>query len=284
MDNSTILNRIFTQNTFKEILNDDAISETYLNVIKRYTIDDAHKKNLELISEIYEYMDKNYRNEYFYKNTMLNKLLLGVHKPNTTTALTEIPIGRSKADFILINGKAIVYEIKTALDTFERLESQISDYYKAFDHVAVVTDQKNKKFAEKMLGDTPVGIYLLTKRNQISTLKKPEKYDEELSKPEIFKVMNKNEFESVLKQVYTELPKVAPVWHYSKCLEMFDNIDISISYPLFLKELKKRNKIIIEEYKDVPYELKTLVYFSKYKHNDYMKLHEFLNSNFKEGE
>ena len=85
MDNSTILNRIFTQNTFKEILNDDAISETYLNVIKRYTIDDAHKKNLELISEIYEYMDKNYRNEYFYKNTMLNKLLLGVHKPNTTT-------------------------------------------------------------------------------------------------------------------------------------------------------------------------------------------------------
>lgn len=284
MDNSMILNRIFTQNTFKEILSDDAISETYLNVIKRYAMDDTHKKNLELISEIYEYMDKNYRNEYFYKNTMLNKLLLGVHKPTTTTALTEIPICRSKADFILINGKAIVYEIKTALDTFERLESQISDYYKAFDHVAVVTDQKNKNFVEKLLRDTPVGIYLLTKRNQISTFKAPEKYDKELSKTEIFKVMNKNEFESVLKQVYTELPKVAPVWHYSKCLEMFKNIDISISYPLFLKELKKRNKIVIEEYNDVPYELKTLVYFSKYKHSDYMKLHEFLNSNFKEGE
>ncbi|MBU5889902.1 sce7726 family protein, partial [Vibrio cholerae O1] len=77
------------------------------------------------------------RNEYFYKNTLLNKLLLGKHSLNTTTAITEIPINKSKADFILINGKAVVYEIKTGLDSFERLESQIEDYFKAFVNVYV---------------------------------------------------------------------------------------------------------------------------------------------------
>jgi len=30
--------------------------------------------------------------------------------------------------------------------------------------------------------------------------------------------------------------------------------------------------------------LKTLVYFSKYKQNDYLKLQEFLNRNFEKGE
>ena len=255
-----------------------------MSVIRRYASHVEDKNNAELISEIYSYMKKNYRNEYFYKNTLLNKLLLGVHKPTTTTALTEIPVGKSKADFILINGKAIVYEIKTALDTFERLESQLSDYYKAFDHVAVVTDSKNRSTIERILSNTPVGIYLMTERDQISPLKKPTINREKLSASEIFKVMNKDEYESVLMQIYSRLPEVAPVWYYSKCQEMFCDVDLSISYPLFLKELKKRNKIIIEQYKYVPYELKALVYFSKYKQNDYMKLNVFLSSNYRKGD
>ena len=65
-----------------------------------------------------------------------------MHSVNTTTALTEVAIAKSKADFVLINGKAVVYEIKTELDNLERLCSQIDDYYKAFDHVAVVTYEK----------------------------------------------------------------------------------------------------------------------------------------------
>ena len=89
------------------------------------------------------------RNEYYYKITLLNKLLLGIHSVNTTTALTEFPIAKSKADFVLINGKAVVYEIKTELDNLERLESQISDYYKAFDHVAVVTCIENVENVKK---------------------------------------------------------------------------------------------------------------------------------------
>ncbi len=89
-----------------------------------------------------------------------------MHSVNTTTALTEVAIAKSKSDFVLINGKAVVYEIKTELDNLERLSSQVDDYYKAFDHVAVVTYEKNlQKQLQKVLDsiDKPVGIYVLRK-------------------------------------------------------------------------------------------------------------------------
>ncbi|WP_245780719.1 sce7726 family protein [Gracilibacillus orientalis] len=82
-------------------------------------------------------------------------------------------MSKSKADFILINGKAVVYEIKTELDTFERLNSQINDYFRAFDHVCVVTSESQYKKAEKKLKDSKVGICVLTKRNTIRTRKEP---------------------------------------------------------------------------------------------------------------
>ena len=139
-----IINNFFSQKTFRQCFEkkDDTV---YKEVIKRYISDADGKDNAKLISEIYTVLKKGYRNEYYYKNTLLNKLLLGVHSVNTTTALTEIPISNSKADFVLINGKAVVYEIKTELDNLERVENQINDYYKAFDHVAVVTCMDNVK-------------------------------------------------------------------------------------------------------------------------------------------
>ena len=82
--------------------------------------------------------------------------------------MTQIPIGKSKADFILINGKAVVYEIKTELDTFGRLRRQLDDYFKAFNHVCVVTSEDKYDNALKILRNTPVGIYVLTKQNTIS--------------------------------------------------------------------------------------------------------------------
>ena len=56
----------------------------------------------------------------------------------------------------MINGKAVVYEIKTELDTFERLATQIDDYYKAFDHVCVVaSDSQRTELLERFKNSPP---------------------------------------------------------------------------------------------------------------------------------
>lgn len=279
--NNLILNRLFTQNTFFDTVC-ERNTETYGAIIQRFVNDPEKKDNGTLISEIYKYMSKSYRNEYFYQNTLLNKLLLGKHSINTTTALTQIPISKSKADFILINGKAVVYEIKTELDTFERLPTQLHDYYKAFASVCVVTSEGQYNRALDILKDTHVGIYVLTDENTFSTKMRKEPKDDfsHISHLAMFKVLHKHEFENVLLKYYGILPNIAQVFYYNECFKQFSNIPLADVYEMFLKELKKRNKIRIREFTSVPYELKSLVYFSKVSEMEWQDIDKFLKTQY----
>lgn len=279
--NNLVLNRLFTQNVFKDLLNYGENS-VYATVIKRYTHDADSKDNGTLISEIYKVLSKSYRNEYFYMNTLLNKLLLGKHRVNTTTVLTQIPIGSSKADFILINGKAIVYEIKTELDSFERLDNQIADYFKAFNRVCVVTSENNFSKIIKLLQDTPVGVYTLTRKNTLSTTmcKEPSSNTNFLEHSAIFKILHKQEFENIIRLFYEELPKTTQVFYYKECLAWFSKIPIHCAYLMSLEQLKNRNKIVQEDFQQVPYELKALMYFSKNHVLRYSDLEIFLNKRY----
>lgn len=281
MKNCLILNRLFTQNLFFDAVNGKGNS-TYGTIMQRFTNDSDGKSNGELISEVYSFMSKSYRNEYFYQNTLLNKLLLGKHSINTTTALTQIPINKSKADFILINGKAVVYEIKTELDTFERLDSQIRDYFKAFTYVCLVTSEWQYERALELLNGTPVGIYVLTAQNTISSKlrKEPEEDCSQLSHTTIFKTLHKAEFESILMQRYGYLPRTSQAFYYGECLNWFSRIPIIDAYKMYLKQLKRRNIIEINAFDEVPYELRSLLYFSKVSDMDWMTIKCFLNKKF----
>lgn len=147
---------------------------TYDSVIQRYIPEPENKDNGALVSQIYTFMSKNHRNEYVYQNTLFNTLLLEKHNLATTAALAQLPIGKSKADFITISSQATVYEIKTELDSFDRLKTQLTDYYKAFDRVCLVTSKSNYKRANTLLEGTPVGIYTLNHQNTISSKLKKE--------------------------------------------------------------------------------------------------------------
>lgn len=279
-NNNFILNRFFTQNILSDLIYSD--SSIYSAVIQRFIANPEGKKNKVLISEIYRFMSKEYRNEYFYQNTLLNKFLLGVHNVNTTTALTQLPVSKSKADFILVNGKAIVYEIKTELDSFERLTTQVNDYYKGFNHVCIVTSENQYERALDILKGTPVGIYVLTKHNTISSMlrKVPIEDNSKLDYITIFKILRKKEFENILLEYYNNLPTISPVFYYTECFKMFSNIPILDVYGMFLKQLKKRNKIQISDFRKSPYELKSLLYFANFKDKDWKSLDIFLNKTY----
>ena len=274
--NSILLNRFFTRNTFKQVI-DDGNSLAYIAAIHRYIVNPAGKTNQECISEIYQYLKKEYQNEYYYKNTLLNKLLLGIHSPRTSTALTEVPIRNSKADFILINGKAIVYEIKTALDNFDRLSGQIEDYYKAFSRVIVVTSEKHFDDVQQRLKTSPAGICLLTKKGTLSIRKDPTESSDMLSKSVMFKILRKNEYERILLKYFGFLPTVSQFEYYRACQKLFESLPTDLAHKMFIQTLKLRAKIDIVEYSKIPYELKFLIYFSNYTKNDYAKLCRFLS-------
>lgn len=280
--NNLVLNRLFTQNVFQELINNNK-NIIYGTIVQRYASDSDEKNNKELISEIYSFMSKSYRNEYFFQNTLLNKLLLGRHSVNTTTALTQIPIGKSKADFILINGKAVVYEIKSELDSFDRLATQLRDYYKSFNHVCVVTSENNFDRLFNLLHSTPVGICVLTKRNTISKLQKKDPIEDnsKLDHQSIFKVLHKSEYETIIMQYFGKLPITSQVFYYDECFSMFSQIPILEVYTMSLKQLKKRNHILRSKIEKVPYELKSLIYFSSLSSRDFDNLDIFLQNKFR---
>ena len=119
-DNSRAVNRVFTRKVICDLI-ENGRSDVFDYVVKRYIDDPSSKNHGQLISEIYAHLNKQQRNEYFYMNTLLNKLLCGIHNVNTTSAFSQVRIGHSIADFVMINGEGRVYEIKSDLDNFDRL-------------------------------------------------------------------------------------------------------------------------------------------------------------------
>jgi len=268
-----LINRFFSRNTIKNLVQNKK-DPVFERVSQHYKLEN----NLSTIQNIYNKLSRSYRNEYFYKNTLLNKRLLGIHSVNTTTALTEIPVGRAKPDFILINGKAVVYEIKTELDNFDRLENQINEYYKAFNHVAIVTYEKNIDMAKRKIAEInkPIGLYILQKNVKIKTVMEPKEYNNDLDRDVIFSILRKREYESIIEKRFGFLPQVSQFDYYDVCRQLTEDIRLEQFYSDFLIELKKRNPINKELFAAVPYELKFLVYFMNFKPKDYDALAQFL--------
>lgn len=259
VDNNLILKRFFSKSMLHDLLSGKS-NDVFECVVKRYIADSEGKSYGQLVSEIYAFLGKHYRTEYFYKNTMLNKLLIKRHDYKNTIVLSELPVGNSKADFIMINGKGVVYEIKTELDNLERLDSQIKDYYKAFSEVVIVTYDENIDKVTKVIPDT-VGVMLLTKRKALKMIREPLQDLTNLDYDTIFKILRKYEFEKIIQNKGYSLPRVNQFQYYKECYKILSQIDIEELQNAMLGELKQRMKIDIVEFTmSMPEELRFLSY------------------------
>lgn len=287
MLDSRAINRVFTRNVVKDLLQGNR-NEVFDYVVHRYINDPESKTHGELFSEIYTYLGEEKRNEYYYMNTLVNKLLVGIHNVNTTTALSQIRIGQHIADFVMINGEGRVYEIKSDLDNFDRLNDQLSDYFKAFSKVSVLSTLREYDRVSNLLdrlgemGDA-VGIYLMNDNDTYfnrSSRREPKRFNEFLDHSCIFNLLRKKEYENIILEYFGGLPQVAPVFYYRACLELFQQIPILGAQSFTEKELKKRNNITKTVFERIQSELKTVIYFSDLsrKSQDY---EQFLQSNYK---
>lgn len=284
---STSINRVFTRKTLNDLMT-TGYSDIYDHVIRRYIVDAEGKTNGEIFSEIYSKLGELNRNEYYYTNTLLNKLLVGIHSVNTTTALSQIRIADHIADFVMINGEGYVYEIKSDLDNLERISAQLNDYYKAFSRVSVlVSEQKRRRVEDilKRLGDmgNAVGIFVLSEKDTIfnrSTCKEPQLYERNLDHYSLFTIMRKAEYESIIHSFFGDLPIVAPAFYFKECYELFSQIPIIEAQKRVHGELKKRNRITREVFEEIPMELKSLVYFAALQ-KKLPEIRNFLNKSYR---
>lgn len=273
-----MINKIFTVPYFDRMISENSVPESFSKCVKRY-IKTENATIGEAISEIYHFMDCEYRNEYYYKNTILNQLLIKKHDLYNTAALTELPIGDSKADFIMINGRGVIYEIKTDLDNLLRLENQIKDYYKVFSYVYVVVGNKQLSHVKEFLKDQKVGIYELTSSGKLICRKKAFYNKENLSYEAMFQVLRKAEFESILLKHFHKLPEVNSFQYYRECQKWLKRVNIITLQKDVMKCLKARTLMLVENKLEekVPYELRFYAYFSKKINSDYQEIDTFWN-------
>ena len=274
-----MINKIFTVPYFDRMISENSVPESFSKCVKRY-IKTENATIGEAISEIYHFMNCEYRNEYYYKNTILNQLLIKKHDLYNTAALTELPIGDSKADFIMINGRGVVYEIKTDLDNLLRLENQIKDYYKVFSYVYVVVGNKQLPRVKEFLKDQKVGIYELTASGKLICRKKALCNKENLSYEAMFQVLRKAEFESILLKHFHKLPEVNSFQYYRECQKWLERVNIITLQKDVMRCLKARTLMLVENKLEekVPYELRFYAYFSKRINSNYQEIDTLWNA------
>lgn len=217
MGNVINISNAFSRNSLNGFISDS--NKTLSPYKEKYLCSKTPKNNAEIYNCLYDYLNDSYRIEYFYKNTIFNKIILGKYSLNTASAITELPLSNSIADLVVFGKEAVVYEIKTDYDNLSKLKHQILDYYKVFAKVYVVTGrqfvEKAKKFIEN--SNLPVGLKVVNNNTSISTVIKADNCFSFLDKRSIFGVLRKSEYESILVKYYNKLPRTNDFNHYNTC-------------------------------------------------------------------
>ncbi len=147
------------------------------------------------------------RDEYIYKAALTHRVLLGTHSLRTACMMNEFRVGDCKADMVILNGTATVYEIKSERDSLTRLERQIEAYKRVFPTVVVITGENH---LESVLSITSpdVGVMRLSNRYQISTVREAVPIPERISSLAVLDAIRIDEAKEILQHLGISIPTV----------------------------------------------------------------------------
>jgi len=194
-----------------------------------------------LLDVAFECLAREFPVEYVFKSCALEGLLFGKYGPATTAFYAEFPIGDSRADVVLVNGSAHVYEIKTRYDDLCRLDSQLHDYYRAFTHVTLFVDAEHTAIAVERAPEY-TGIVVLGNKCSMSTLRPATEYRDSLDHLHLFRMLRRHEYSSILRARGVDPDAVDPASRYRYCLNAFSQLPIDEAYSHTVLALKHRQR------------------------------------------
>jgi hypothetical protein len=253
------LARVFSPRVFKDLAVTG--SSAFLNyVFEESGFERAPETKLvDLFENIYAFLLRHYRSEYVYKNALVTKILLGRHSLATSSVLTEFPTLSCKADLVILNGSSVAYEIKTELDSLERLQNQIASYRRVFDQVFVVTHESHLGKLSRLLSEE-IGLIVLTDRYTLNTVRPSASNKMNASVGDIFDCLRQHEYCEVVKSRFGFVPNVPNTRLYEECRRLFLNLTIDEAHDGMVAVLKRRckNSTLNPFVSSVPHSLKLI--------------------------
>jgi hypothetical protein len=277
IDTLRALSLIFTPSNFDRVVRENDAAYTTRNMKRNFQGSSAFTYG-KALSSIYKELGRCYKNEYFFKNTLLNDVLTK-EDLSATTILNEFQIGKSIADVVVLNGHARVYEIKTDLDDLTKLEKQLIDYCQFANEVYVVA---SSKFAERLCekyADTSIGVLELNENDEVKTLKKAKNNDLGFTHTTLFKTLRQNEYKAIVKNNFGSVPDVPNTLLFKSCLNLCREIEIKQFQKIVFNKLKDRKLQCPDLLTSIktPIELKYICHALDLTASDYADLYSFLN-------
>lgn len=192
------------------------------------------------IASITRWMLQHYRSEGLYKNAIANELFLRRHRDRQATLLTEVAVGRSIADCVIVNGRGTVYEVKTELDNPDKLRRQFDDYYRAFSAVYLVTHEKAAARYMNVLTEFPAGLIVLDDTGRLRTRSEAVCSHDRLSIPVMMKTLRKPEYTRVAESIHGGPLQTRPTDHFAQCMSIAESISPVEFASLYEGQLRTR--------------------------------------------
>ncbi|WP_258543177.1 sce7726 family protein [Parvicella tangerina] len=233
----------------------------------------------DVFEQVYQILQEQYYGEYLYKNALLNKILIERHDITKTCALNEFKVSNSIADYVLLNGNATIYEIKTDLDTLAKLDKQLHDYSKFAEKVYIVSHSKFIKTLLSRYENSHVGIIEMYNRDSLNVVKESVANYDNLSHDTLFRVLRKREYLSIVEDIYGFVPDVPNTKIFRSCYELIKDLDVELFQSHVIETLKERNISSPEllTSRATPYEWRQLCYSLDLKHGEYETFYQYLN-------
>lgn len=190
---------------------------------------------------VYRILEKNYRNEYVYKNTLIKGYIVKEYSLKETKVFNEFRIGMSIADLAMFNGTSKAFEIKTELDNDKRLASQLGEYAKLMEEAYLVV---SADLVDKYLPDIDPGVGIIALYPQGRSLKIESRRDaRKNSCVDIDVLMSSvrcDEYRWMVKTAYGSLPDVSDFEMFDACKDLLNRLSSIKLQRLFLDAVKKR--------------------------------------------
>ncbi len=241
-----VLSRFFSSSVLLELAH-TGHSAIAGRLSRQYSLFEQFSSNMtvgDFYDAIFDRLVHEYRHEYIYKNAIAEKILLGKHSLNTAFMLTELRVDDCKADAVILNGTSHVYEIKSEMDSFERLDKQLLAYHKMFDLITVITTERLYKAVSGRV-PTEVGIMVLAEgRYNFKTkscYRKAESNKLNVDPIVIFNSLQQHEYLKIIKQTFgislTHLPNTQI---YREAKGYFNRLTPEAAHDVMVETLKHR--------------------------------------------
>lgn len=146
---------------------------------------------------------------------------------------------------MVLNGTSTVYEVKTDLDQFSRLGSQVSDYSTRSEFVNVVTSPDRAR-AALLAAPDHVGVLALGRRGSLSVVRAARSNMGRVTSRSLFTMLRTDEAVAILRDATGYEVDVAPGMLWKRAQDLFAVLPVDLAHAGVVKYMRQRSRAMVE--------------------------------------